>query len=149
MRRPPRPPAESVLGAGLWQRVVRVSVVITAVTLGVALWGHDVGGPWQTMAFFALGATQLAAALGSRARPGTLANPALLWAVAGALGLQFAALYLPLLNHLLKTQPLSAVEVLVVFALSGLGYAAVRLDRVVHPDGRWRPRLRRLPRRDK
>ena len=79
-------PAESVLGAGLWQRIVRVGVVIAAVTLGVALWGHATGRPWQTMAFFALGATQLAVALGSRARPGTLANPALLWAVAGALG---------------------------------------------------------------
>ena len=32
--RPPRPPAESVLGAGLWQRIVRVGVVIAAVTLG-------------------------------------------------------------------------------------------------------------------
>jgi P-type Ca2+ transporter type 2C len=139
MRRPPRPPSESVLGAGLWQRVVRVSVVIAAVTLGVALWGNATGRPWQTMAFFALGTTQLAAALGSRARPGTLANPALLWAVAGALGLQFAALYLPLLNDLLKTSPLTAFDLLVVFALSTLGYAAVRLDRVVHRDGRWRP----------
>jgi Ca2+-transporting ATPase len=143
MRRPPRPPAESVLGAGLWQRIVRVGVVIAAVTLGVALWGHATGRPWQSMAFFALGTTQLAAALGSRARPGTLANPALLWAVAGALGLQFAALYLPFLNDLLKTQPLTALDLLVVFALSTLGYAAIRLDRVIHKDGRWRPRRRR------
>jgi Ca2+-transporting ATPase len=118
-------------------------VVIAAVTLGVALWGHATGRPWQSMAFFALGTTQLAAALGSRARPGTLANPALLWAVAGALGLQFAALYLPFLNDLLKTQPLTALDLLVVFALSTLGYAAIRLDRVIHKDGRWRPRRRR------
>jgi Ca2+-transporting ATPase len=139
MRRPPRPPAESVLGAGMWQRIVRVGVVIAAVTLAVALWGHATGRPWQSMAFFALGTTQLAVALGSRARPGTLANPALLWAVAGALGLQFAGLYLPFLNDLLKTEPLSGLDLLVVFALSALGYAAIRLDRVVHPDGRWRP----------
>jgi Ca2+-transporting ATPase len=139
MRRPPRPPAESVLGAGLWQRVVRVGVVIAAVTLAVALWGHATGRPWQSMAFFALGTTQLAVALGSRARPGTLANPALLWAVAGALGLQFAGLYLPFLNDLLKTEPLSGLDLLVVFALSTLGYAAIRLDRVVHRDGRWWP----------
>jgi Ca2+-transporting ATPase len=139
MRRPPRPPAESVLGAGLAQRIVRVGIVITAVTLGVALWGHATGRPWQSMAFFALGATQLAVALGSRARPGTLANPALLWAVAGALGLQFAALYVPFLSDLLKTQPLTGLDLLVVFACSGLGYAAIRLDRVVHRDGRWRP----------
>jgi Ca2+-transporting ATPase len=139
MRRPPRPPAESVLGAGLWQRIVRVGVVIAAVTLGVALWGHATGRPWQSMAFFALGTTQLAVALGSRARPGTLANPSLLWAVAGALGLQFAALYLPFLNDLLKTEPLTGLDLLVVFALSTLGYAAIRLDRVIHKGGHWRP----------
>ena len=139
MRRPPRPPAESVLGAGLWQRVVRVGVVIAAVTLAVALWGHATGRPWQSMAFFALGTTQLTVALGSRSRPGTLANPALLWAVAGALGLQFAALYLPFFNDLLKTEPLTVLDLLVVFALSTLGYAAIRLDRVVHKGGRWWP----------
>jgi P-type Ca2+ transporter type 2C len=146
MGRPPRPPAESVLGAGLWQRIVRVGVVIAAVTLGVALWGHATGRPWQSMAFFALGTTQLAVALGSRARPGTLANPALLWAVAGALGLQFAGVYLPLLNDLLKTEPLTGLDLAVVFALSTLGYAAIRLDRVLHRDGRWWPhRGRRRP----
>ena len=36
MKRPPRPPAESVLGAGLWQRIVRVGLVVAGVTLGVA-----------------------------------------------------------------------------------------------------------------
>jgi Ca2+-transporting ATPase len=134
MRRPPRPPAQSVLGAGLWQRIVRVGVVIAAVTLGVGVWGHATGRPWQSMAFFALGATQLAVAAGSRVRPGTLANPALLAAIAAALGLQFAALYLPLLNNLLKTEPLSATDLAIVCALSTLGYAAVRLDRIVHRD---------------
>jgi P-type Ca2+ transporter type 2C len=132
MQRPPRPPAESVLGAGLWQRIVRVGVVIAGVTLGVALWGHATGRPWQSMAFFALGATQLAVAAGSRVRPGTLANPSLLAAIAAALGLQFAGLYLPFLNHLLKTRPLGLTDLLIVCALSTLGYAAVRLDRIVH-----------------
>jgi Ca2+-transporting ATPase len=83
------------------------------------------------MAFFALGTTQLAVALGSRARPGTLANPMLLAAVAGALALQFAGLYLPFLQELLHTQPLTGLDLLVVFLLSGLGYAAVRLDRIL------------------
>jgi Ca2+-transporting ATPase len=134
MRRPPRPPAESVLGAGLWQRIVRVGVVIAAVTLGVGVWGHATGRPWQSMAFFALGATQLAVAAGSRVRPGTLANPSLLAAIAAALGLQFAGLYLPFLNDLLKTKPLGLTDLLIVCALSTLGYAAVRLDRVLHRD---------------
>jgi P-type Ca2+ transporter type 2C len=133
MQRPPRPPAESVLGAGLWQRIVRIGVVITLVTLGVAVWGHSTGREWQSMAFFVLGATQLAVALGSRVRPGTMANPSLLIAVAAALGLQFAGLYLPFLNDLLKTRPLGMTDLLIVCALSTLGYAATRIDRIVHP----------------
>jgi Ca2+-transporting ATPase len=136
MRRPPRPPTESVLGAGLWPRIIRVSVVITAVTLGVAVWGHVTGRPWQSMAFFALGATQLAVAIGSRARPGTRANPMLLVAVATALLLQFAGLYLPPLRDLLGTRPLALPDLLVIAALSCLGYVAVRLDRVLHPGKR-------------
>lgn len=75
-------------------------MIIAAVTLGVAVWGHATGRPWQSMAFLALGTTQLA--VGSRVRPGTLANPSLLIAIAGA--------------------------------LSTLGYAAVRLERIVHRD---------------
>jgi Ca2+-transporting ATPase len=133
MRRPPRPPAESVLGAGLWARILRVGVVIAAVTLAVAVWGHATGRPWQSMAFFALGATQLTVAIGSRARPGTRTNPMLLVAVAGALALQFAGLYLPFLRDLLGTQPLSLVDIAVCVVLSTLGYVAIRLDRVVHP----------------
>ena len=141
MRRPPRPPAESVLGAGLWQRIIRVGVVIAAVTLGVALWGHATGRPWQSMAFFALGTTQLAVALGSRARPRTLANPSLLWAVAGALGLQFAGLYLPLLKDLLKTKPLTGLDLLVVFAL----HPRVRRDTPQPRHAPRRPLVARCP----
>jgi Ca2+-transporting ATPase len=135
MHRPPRPPAEGVLAAGLWQRIGRIGLVVAAVTLAVAVWGHATGRPWQSMAFFALGTTQLAVALGSRARPGTLANPLLPAAVAAALALQFAALYLPFLRVLLHTQPLTLTDLAVVFAMSTLGYAAVRLDRLLHP--RW------------
>jgi len=133
MRRPPRPPAESVLRAGLWQRILRVGVVIAAVTLGVGVWAEATGRPWQSMVFFALGATQLAVAIGSRARPATLQNPLLLVAVAGALLLQIAAIYLPPLRALLGTQPLPLTDLAIVSAISTLGYAAVRLDRIVHP----------------
>ncbi|MCA2229923.1 cation-translocating P-type ATPase [Nonomuraea aurantiaca] len=132
MTTPPRPPTQSILGAGLWQRVIRIAVVLTAVTLGVALWADLTGRPWQSMAFFALGATQLGVALGSRTRPGSLANPMLLFAVAGAFVLQLAGLYMPPLRELLGTEPLPLGDLLIVTALSTLGYAAVRLDRILH-----------------
>jgi Ca2+-transporting ATPase len=106
-----------VLGAILWQRILRVGVVIAAVTLGIAVWAHATGRAWQSMAFFALGATQLAVALGSRARPGTRANPMLLVAVAAALAVQVAGLYVPPLRDLLSTQPLPALDLLIVCAL--------------------------------
>lgn len=76
--------------------------------------------------------TQLAVALGSRARPGTLANPLLPAAVAAALALQLAGLYLPFLRDLLHTQPLTLTDLAIIFALSTLGYAAIRLDRRLH-----------------
>ncbi|MGE5136654.1 MAG: cation-translocating P-type ATPase [Gemmatimonadota bacterium] len=146
MQRPPRPPAESVLGAGLWQRILRVGLVVAAVTIGVGVWGHATGRPWQSLAFFALGATQLAVAVGSRARPGTRENLLLPLSVAVALGLQFAGLYLPFLQDLLHTQPLTVLDLAVVVVLSSLGYAAIRLDRVLFREkGPGQPAVSPLP----
>jgi P-type Ca2+ transporter type 2C len=130
MRQPPRPPSETVLGAGLWQRIARVGAVIAAVTLGIGVWAHTTDRPWQTLVFLALGATQLAVATGSRARPGTRANPMLLVAVGSALLLQLAAVYLPPLANLLGTRPVPMTDLLVVGAAATLGYAAIRLDRI-------------------
>jgi magnesium-transporting ATPase (P-type) len=78
-------------GVGRVLAMVAVALcgIVLGMTLGVAVWGHSTGREWQSMAFFVLGATQLAVVLGSRVRPGTLANPSLLIAVAIALGLQF------------------------------------------------------------
>ena len=135
MDRPPRPPNETVLGAGLWQRIARVGVVIAAVTLGIGMWAHATDRPWQTLTFLALGATQLAVALGSRARPGTRANPMLLVAVCGALLLQLAAVYLPPLRNLLGTEPVDLMDLLIIGAVATIGYAAIRLDRLIRPLG--------------
>ncbi|RDI55215.1 cation-translocating P-type ATPase [Nocardia mexicana] len=133
MRRAPRPPAQSILGAGLWQRVPRIAIVLTAVTLGVAVWAHHTDRPWQSMAFFALGATQLGVALGSRTRLRSRDNPMLIVAVGVAFALQLAALYLPPLQQLLGTEAVGFADLLIVIVLSLLGFAAVRLDRIVHP----------------
>ncbi|HEX3199724.1 MAG TPA: cation-transporting P-type ATPase, partial [Propionibacteriaceae bacterium] len=133
MRRPPRPPAESVLGAGLWKRILRIAVLITAVTLAVAIWGLMTGREWQTMAFLTLGTMQLSVAVALRGRPGTRENPLLLVAVGAAWLLQLAAVYVPPLARLLGTQPLPLLDLAVVAGLSLLGYAGIRLDRKLHP----------------
>ncbi|MEU4684012.1 cation-translocating P-type ATPase [Streptomyces xinghaiensis] len=128
MRQPPRPPEESVLGAGLWPRILAMGLVIAGASLGVGIWAHETGRPWQTMVFLVLGATQLGVGLASRARPGTFTNPFLLVGIAAALALQIAGVYLPPLQKLLGTEALSAGDLLIGCALSAVGYAAMRLQ---------------------
>lgn len=131
MRQRPRPPEQSVLAAGLWPRLLTMGVLLATVTLLAGVWARESGRPWQSVVFLVLGVSQLGVALGSRARPGTLANPFLLVAVTAALGLQAAGVYLPPLRTLLGTDPLSLVELAVACALSCLGYLAMRFQRRV------------------
>ena len=130
MRRPPRPPAESVLGAGLWQRIVRVGSWSPRSPRRGGV-GPRHRRPGRRLAFFALGATQLAVALGSRARPGTGQPDAAgrRRRCAGATarrpvpaGAAAPARYQPLPR---PTWSWSALP-------STLGYAAIRLDRTLH-----------------
>jgi Ca2+-transporting ATPase len=130
MKEPPRPPDESILGAGLWQAVVGIALVISAVSLGAGAWAHSTGRSWQSIIFLILGATQLGVAMGVRARTFTLENLFLPLAVAGAFALQVLGLYLPALQSLLGTQPLPVTDLLIACVLSLAGYAAARLDRL-------------------
>lgn len=134
MRHPPRPPEESVLGAGLWPRILLMGVFIATVTLVVGVWARETGRPWQSMVFLILGATQLGVALGSRARPGSLANPFLLVAVGAALALQAAGVYLPPLQDLLGTEPLPPTDLAIACAVSGLGHVVMRLQARLKPE---------------
>ncbi|XQE79471.1 cation-translocating P-type ATPase [Streptomyces microflavus] len=103
MNHPPRRPRQHVLGDGLWQRVLRLSIFVTTLCLGISLWSRHTGGPWQTVLFLALLAAQLGIALGLRERVLTRLNPALPAAVLGAAALGAAAVYIPFLSHLLGT----------------------------------------------
>src|SRR5690606_1195532 len=107
---------------------------IATVSLVVGVWARETGRPWQSMLFLVLGATQLGVALGSRARPGTLANPFLLVAVGAALALQVAGVYLPPLRQLLGTEPLAAADLVIAFLLSGLGHVVMRLQTRLRPE---------------
>jgi Ca2+-transporting ATPase len=129
MQQPPRPPAESVIGAGLWRRVLALAVTVTAVTMSVGLWAHANDRPWQSMLFVTLGTMQFGVALGVRAKPGTWANPFLLLAVGCALVLQLGAVSVPVLRDLLGTEPLTGAEMLATCCLAAIGYVATRVLR--------------------
>ncbi|KUO15986.1 cation transporting ATPase C-terminal domain-containing protein [Streptomyces dysideae] len=85
------------------------------------------------MSILVLGATQLGVALGSRARPGSLANPFLLVAVGAALALQAAGVHLPALRDLLGTEPLSPADLAIACGLSGLGHVVMRVQARLWP----------------
>lgn len=129
MDRPPRPPEQSVLGDGLWQRVLVVAAVLGAGCLALGAWGQATGRPWQSLVFLALTCMQLGVALGLRARLLTRENVWLPVAVLGSLALALAGVYLPLLQEVLTLGPLDPLDAALAVASGAVGWAAVRATR--------------------
>ena len=132
MGRPPRPPAQSVLGGGLWARILRIAILLTVVTVAIGVWASHSGREWQTMTFVTLGLSQLSVAVALRARPRTWANPFLIVAVMSAAVLLAAAVYLPPLAALLGTTPLPIEDFGLAVGVSVVGFLGVHLDRRLH-----------------
>lgn len=136
MRRPPRPPHQHVLGAGLWQGVLRLGAVVTALSLAAGLWAEAAGRPWQSVLFLALLAAQLGVVLGLRDRLFTRANLFLPLAVLTSAGLAVAALYVPFLRQLLDTEPLAWTELGAAAAAGAAAFVAARRGGRVLPGRR-------------
>lgn len=125
LRRPPRSMHTHVLGEGLTTRIAAVAAVVTAAALATGVSARASQGPWQTMMFLSLASTQLAVALGVRARIRG-GHRFLFTAVAVAFALQLAGVYVPTLRELLGTQPLDAGEATRVLILAALGGIVAR-----------------------
>jgi Ca2+-transporting ATPase len=133
MRKPPRPPGQSILGDGLWQRVLALGAVVTAVSLAVGTWAEHADRPWQSMLFLTLLCAQLGVVLGLRTKVFVRENLFLPAAVLGSLALGLLALYTPFLRDVMGTEGLSAPD-LAIAALGGAlcGFGAARADRQLH-----------------
>jgi Ca2+-transporting ATPase len=138
MQRPPRPPAESIFAHGMWQHIVWVGLSIAAVSLLAQAWALGSGSAhWQTMVFTVLTLAQMAHVMAIRSdresllRLGLRSNLPLLGAVALTILLQMATVYLPALNPVFGTQPLSARELLVCVLLALTVYAVVEFEKLL------------------
>ena len=138
MKRPPRKPQESLFAGGLGIQVVWVGLLMAAVTLSLQAWAIHVGDAhWQTMVFTVLCLLQLGAVMAIRSeketlfRRGILTNKPLLLSVLAALVLQLATIYVPSLNPVFKTQPLSAGELALVLVLSSLIFFALEINKML------------------
>jgi P-type Ca2+ transporter type 2C len=138
MKRPPRHPRESIFARGLGAHAVWVGLLMAAVTLTVQrlfLGSHD--SHWQTMVFTVLCLTQLGHVLAIRSeqqslfRIGLMSNKPLLGAVALTFLMQMATIYVPALNIIFKTQPLTAGELCIAVAASSIVFFAVEVEKLI------------------
>ncbi|MEU4424760.1 HAD-IC family P-type ATPase [Actinoplanes sp. NPDC024001] len=134
LRRAPRSPQESVLGAGLLRDILAGAGLLAVVTLAAGVVAGRSGLPWQSVMFLVLGLSQLGVALAVRAKaaPGTPRNHALLAAVAVCVLLQVAGVLVAPLRALLGTEPLTVTTILACCAVAALPGAILRLTRRRH-----------------
>ena len=146
MRRPPRPPRESVFARGLGVHVVWVGILMAALVVGTQVVALKAGfAAWQTMVVSVMAFSQLAHVLAIRSETeslftqGLLSNKPLLGAVLFTVLLQLAVIYVPALNNLFSTQPLRSVELAWTLLAGSVILLAVEIEKWIR-----RKRQRRL-----
>lgn len=144
MQRAPRPPNENLFANGMWQHILGIGLLLAGLCLGVQAWAISTGhAHWQSMVFSVLTLGQMAHVLAIRSETEPLwqlglgSNRPLLGAVLLTFGLQMATLYVPVLNPIFKTEPLSLPELAVCLGAAAVVYTVVELEKA------WR-RTRRL-----
>ena len=138
MKRPPRRTTETIFARGLGVHAIWVGLLMAAIVLSSQAWYIRTGiEEWQTMVFTVLCLTQLGHVLAIRSekqslfRQGLFSNKYLLGAVVLTFLLQMATVYVPFLNPIFKTAPLSGVELLVTVGLSAVVFVAVEIEKAV------------------
>jgi len=138
MSRPPRDPAESIFAKGLGGHIIWVGLLMGAVSiLTQALFIDSSRTHWQTMVFTVLCLSQLGNVLAVRSeresffKQGALSNKPLLGAVLLTIALQMATIYVPFLNPIFKTEPLTAGELVITILFSTVVFLAVELEKAI------------------
>ncbi|MCW3473833.1 cation-translocating P-type ATPase [Limobrevibacterium gyesilva] len=149
MQRPPRPPQEGLLARGMVRHMLWFGLLMAGVTLLTQAYAIGAGlEHWQTMTFTVLTLSQMGQVMAVRSdrdslfQQGLRSNLPLLGAVVLTIVLQLAVIYIPPLNPLFGTSPLTAVELLMTFVLSSVVFAAIEIDKYVV---RSRAHARQMP----
>ncbi len=136
MSRPPRDPKENIFAHGMGTHIMWVGLLMGAVSLFTQAWSIKTGhASWQTMVFSVLCLSQMGHVLAIRSekepffRQGVFSNKPLLGAVLLTFGLQMATIYVPFLNPIFKTVPLSFHELALVIGLSVIVFIAVEIEK--------------------
>jgi Ca2+-transporting ATPase len=136
MKRPPRPTDESLFSDGVGFHILWVGILMAGITLGIQAWSlHSNLEHWQTMVFTVLSLSQLGHVLAVRSdrtfliKQGLLSNRSLFISVSITFLLQISVIYLPFMNSIFKTQPLTIKELGICIGGAVILFHAIELEK--------------------
>lgn len=138
MKRPPRDPGRNIFRGSLAIHILWVGLLMGIVTLAIQAWAIQNNNPnGQTMAFSVLCFSQLGHVMAIRSSRqsifeiGILSNKPMVLALISTISLQLLIIYVPFLNPVFKTNPLSFKELCITLAASSIVFWAVELEKIV------------------
>jgi Ca2+-transporting ATPase len=145
MSHPPHDASEQIFNHKMVWDILWIGFLTGLVSLGTGYryWRDNPNSHWQTMLFTILTFSETLIALAVRSeryslfQMGLFSNQFLSSAIALTLGLQFAILYVPLLQNLFQTTALSLSELVLSFGMSTLVFWAIEGQKWVM---RWQDR---------
>jgi Ca2+-transporting ATPase len=138
MKIPPRHPQESIFAHGLGTHIIWVGLLMGFVSIFTQAWSIKTGlAHWQTMVFTVLCLSQMGHVLAIRSgkeslfSQGLFSNKPLVGAFILTFALQMATIYVPFLNPIFKTEPLTSSELTITIALSSVVFFAVEVEKLI------------------
>lgn len=138
MKRPPRDPGANIFRGSLVWHILLVGLLMGIITLAVQAWAIRNNNPnGQTMAFAVLCFSQLGHVMAIRSnrqsifKIGVFSNTPMTMALIATVSLQLLIIYVPFLNPVFKTQPLSLKELLITLAASSIVFWVVELEKMI------------------
>lgn len=136
MEQKPKPNNESLFSNGLGFHILWVGMLMAAVTLFAQYFSLE-NKNWQTIVFTVLSLSQLGHVLAVRSdrtflyKQGIFSNKPLIFAVGATFVLQLGVIYLPFMNELFQTAPLTLYELGFCILMSMVIFHAVELEKFV------------------
>ncbi len=134
MKKPPRHPKESIFAHSLGLDIIWVGLLMGGVSIFTQAWAIKTGhASWQTMVFTVLCLSQMGNVLALRSEQeslfslGLFSNIPLIGAFLLTFVLQMATIYIPFLNSVFKTQPLTPWELIICLLLSIVVFCGVEI----------------------
>ncbi|MDF2454039.1 MAG: Lead, cadmium, zinc and mercury transporting ATPase [Cytophagaceae bacterium] len=143
MNRPPRSTSESIFAHGVGLHILWVGLLIGLLCTGIQYYaiGHD-KDHWQTMVFTTLSFTQLFHVFAIRSestlifKHGIFGNLPLLFCILFTIAAQLALVYLPFMQQVFKTKPLTLAEVGICFIAPVIVFVAVEVEKIIRYRGK-------------